>query len=64
MKTMEAMRFEANSTVFNKLLKQHRAHIGEIDCSRCHYHKGDNGGGYRFPNRNWKQHRKQQYKAS
>ena len=54
-------KFTTNNYVYNRLIKAHREHTGEIDCSWCPYHKHENLT-RKWRRRNWKWYRKTQYK--
>jgi len=57
----EEMEYTSNRSVFNKCRKWYLESIGEIHCTRCPYHKGENR--YQRVKRNWKEYRKTQYKG-
>lgn len=50
-----------NSNVYNKARKMYLDQTGQIDCSRCPYHKYEN---YKADSwrKNWKEFRKTQWK--
>jgi len=60
MKTGEEYRYTGNLGVYNMARKWYLADVGDIFCSYCRYHKGENLMIY--DNRSWKRYRKTQYK--
>jgi hypothetical protein len=56
----EEMEYTSNRSVFNKCRKWYLESIGDINCARCRYHKGENSA---HSQRSWKEHRKTQYKG-
>ncbi len=52
-----------DSCVYKRTQKMRREANGEICCSRCPYHDGENGYYHNHRDyRNWKKYRKTQYK--
>ena len=60
MKTKELMKFIGNRTAYNKYRKRYLAYTGQINCSFCPYHRGENSG--RDADRSWKKYRRYQWK--
>lgn len=54
----EEIEEESNSQVYKRLHKMDLEDAGEIHCSRCKYHRGDNANGERTARRSWKRRRK------
>lgn len=61
MRTKELMKSIGNRTAYNKYRKRYLAYTGQINCSFCPYHKGENSGWKE--NRSWKRYRRVQYKV-
>lgn len=57
---LDSLQAEANSSVFKKKLKAKRYRKGEINCRICPYHKWENATFKIY--KNWKKHRKSQYR--
>jgi len=53
-----------DSKTYKRVLKMYREVRGDIDCSICPYHGGENGYYHNHRDyRNWKRYRKTQYKV-
>jgi len=64
MKVKEILDTTTNSMVYKRYLKMFREYTGQIYCSNCPYHGGENGYYHNHRDyRNWKKYRKYQYKV-
>jgi hypothetical protein len=64
MKSKKILDSTTNSMIYKRVLKFHRESRGQICCSRCPYHDGENGYYHNHRDyRNWKRYRKTQYKV-
>lgn len=63
MKTHNLVGRTSNSSVYNKAKKLDLENSGEISCSHCAYRKKDNYRRSSRHKRNWKNYRRNQYRA-
>jgi len=64
MKTKDILDTTTNSKIYKRYLKHYREYTGQIYCSVCPYHGGENGYYHNHRDyRNWKRYRKHQYKV-
>lgn len=61
MRTKIILDWETNPTVYTRVRKSYLDRIGELNCDRCPYHKGENAPTDRR-HRSWKNYREKQYK--